>query len=145
MLKANRSKISLLLLASLAIVIAHPNPVQDGKLDLKEKNTKRAVVFFPKWFRNLNFSFPEAGRFKRSSVDFMGMRVSYPQYLRLKNLQKEVIKMDQMIRHMVKVHDINQLASNPYWIELLELYDAMKKMLPPEYLETVGYEDPIPI
>ena len=34
---------------------------------------------------------------KRMSVDFMGMRVSFPQYLRLKAIQKEVIRMDQVI------------------------------------------------
>ena len=82
---------------------------------------------------------------KRSSVDFMGMRVSYPQYLRLKAIQKEVIKMDQMIRFMVRQHKPAELAKNPYWMELLELYDAMKKMLPQDYLAVVGYKDPIPI
>ena len=41
----------------------------------------------------------EAGRLtKRSpfSVDFLGLRVSYPQYLRLKQLQDKVIKLDQV-------------------------------------------------
>ena len=33
---------------------------------------------------------------KRMSVDFMGMRVSFPQYLRLKAIQREVIRMDQV-------------------------------------------------
>lgn len=75
----------------------------------------------------------------------MGMRVSYPQYLRLKSIQNEVIKMDQTIRRMVRLHNPIVLARNPYWMELLEFYDTMKKMLPNEYLETVGYEDPIPI
>jgi len=30
-------------------------------------------------------------------------------------------------------------------MELLQLYDAMKKMLPREYLEAVGNKNPIPI
>ena len=36
---------------------------------------------------------------KRSpfSVDFLGLRVSYPQYLRLKQLQDKVIKLDQVL------------------------------------------------
>jgi hypothetical protein len=41
----------------------------------------------------------EVGRLtKRSpfSVDFLGLRVSYPQYLRLKQLQDKVIKLDQV-------------------------------------------------
>ena len=31
----------------------------------------------------------------------MGMHVSYPQYVRLRTVQREVIKMDKMIRKMV--------------------------------------------
>jgi hypothetical protein len=44
----------------------------------------------------------EVGRLnKRSpfSVDFLGLRVSYPQYLRLKQLQDKVIKLDQVLEH----------------------------------------------
>ena len=74
----------------------------------------------------------------------MGMRVSYPQYLRLKIIQKEVIRMDQLIRFAMRTQDIRKLAKDPYWYELLEMYDAMKKMLPHDYLESVNYEDPVP-
>lgn len=73
---------------------------------------------------------------KRSlDVDFMGMRVSYPQYLRLVAIQKEVIKMDQVIRSLLKTHDPEVLAADPYWHELLDLYNSLKKMLPQDYLE----------
>jgi hypothetical protein len=82
---------------------------------------------------------------RKRSVDFMGMRVSYPQYLRLVAIQREVIKMDQTIRAMVRTHDPQELADNPHWMELLELYDSLKKMLPLEYLATVGNANPIPI
>ena len=53
--------------------------------------------------------------------------------------------MDQTIRAMVRVHNPMELAQNPHWMELLELYDSLKKMLPPEYLATVGDTNPIPI
>jgi hypothetical protein len=46
---------------------------------------------------------------------------------------------------MVRTHSPLDLAQNPHWMELLELYDAMRKMLPQEYLESVGNENPIPI
>ena len=74
---------------------------------------------------------------KRSDggVDFLGMRVSYPQYLRLLAIQKEVIRMDQTIRHMLNKYNEMELAQNPHWMELLELYDSLKKMLPEDYLE----------
>ena len=39
---------------------------------------------------------------KKRTMDFMGVHVSYPQYARLRSIQKEVIKMDQMIRRMVR-------------------------------------------
>lgn len=34
---------------------------------------------------------------KRLTVDFMGMQVSYPQYLRLIKLQEKVVKLNQVI------------------------------------------------
>ena len=80
---------------------------------------------------------------KKRSIDFMGMRVSYPQYLRLVAIQKEVIRMDQTIRSMLATYDPVELAQNPYWMELLELYDALKKMLPEEYLEAMGNGYPL--
>ncbi len=46
----------------------------------------------------------------------MGERVSYPQFVRLMAIQKEVIRMDKTIRLMYMTHDHNQLAQNPYWI-----------------------------
>ena len=81
---------------------------------------------------------------KRDGVDFMGMRVSYPQYLRLVAIQREVIRMDQTIRHMLNSYDPVELANNPHWMELLELYDSLRKMLPPEYLARMGNSPAIP-
>jgi alpha-galactosidase/6-phospho-beta-glucosidase family protein len=46
--------------------------------------------------------------------------------------------MDQMIRKMLRRHDPSDLAQSPDWLELLELYDAMKKMLPASYLRSMG-------
>ena len=73
----------------------------------------------------------------------MGQRVSYPQYLRLVAIQREVIRMDQTIRAMLASYDASELAQNPYWVELVELYDSLKKMLPPEYLKSVGNTYPL--
>ena len=39
---------------------------------------------------------------------------------------------------MLNIYDPIQLAKNPYWMELVELYDSLKKMLPPEYLTAAG-------
>ena len=36
---------------------------------------------------------------EKRSMDFMGTRVSYPQYLRLVAIQREVIRMDVTIRY----------------------------------------------
>ena len=71
------------------------------------------------------------------------MRVSYPQYLRLKAIQNEVIKMDKMIRSMVARYDLEELETNQYWVELLELYETMKKILPADYLASFDYIDPV--
>lgn len=73
----------------------------------------------------------------KKGVDFMGMRVSWPQYLRLIVIQKEVIRMDQTIRAMLRTYNHRELAQNPYWIELLDLYNSLAKMLPEKYLKSV--------
>merc|ERR1711935_148711 len=87
---------------------------------------------------------------EKRSMDFMGTRVSYPQYLRLVAIQREVIRMDVTIRSMLQNYDPIELSQNPHWIELLELYDSLKKMLPEKYIESMGtdsnkqqYEDSI--
>ena len=71
-------------------------------------------------------------------MDFMGTRVSYPQYLRLVAIQQEVIRMDMTIRSMLQTYDPVELSQNQYWIELLELYNSLKKMLPESYKESMG-------
>ena len=45
----------------------------------------------------------EPGEFSltKRSVNFMGQRVSYPQYLRLVAIQREVIRMDRTIRQYI--------------------------------------------
>ena len=73
------------------------------------------------------------------------MRVSYPQYLRLKSIQAEVIRMDQMIRRMAQSHTIDELNQNPHWLELVDLYESMKKILPEGYHQQHGFEDEDPM
>jgi len=77
----------------------------------------------------------------KNTIDFMGTRVSYPQYLRLISIQKEVMKMDGTIRSLLETYDIPELAMNQYWSELLDLYDSTKKMLPRKYLKNIDGED----
>ena len=81
----------------------------------------------------------------KRSMDFMGTRVSYPQYLRLVAIQREVIRMDVTIRSMLQTYDPIELSQNPYWIELLELYNSLKKMLPEKYVETMDSEKSFPL
>merc|ERR550534_100344 len=75
------------------------------------------------------------GSMRKRSMDFMGTRVSYPQYLRLVAIQREVIRMDVTIRSMLQTYDPMELSQNPYWMELLQLYNSLKKMLPEKYIQ----------
>ena len=65
---------------------------------------------------------------------FSGMRVSYPQYLRLKNLQERVIKMDQTLSKIASVVPKEKLMSHPKWNKLVKLHASLRKVLPSEYL-----------
>ncbi len=59
---------------------------------------------------------------KRSpfSVDFMGMQVSYPQYLRLVALQEKVIQLDKLLRKMKEFKTEEELKRIPQWQRYLE-------------------------
>ena len=39
---------------------------------------------------------------------------------------------------MLNVYDPTELSKNPYWVELVELYKSLKKMLPPDYIMAAG-------
>ena len=70
------------------------------------------------------------------SVDFMGMQVSYPQYLRLVALQEKVVKLDKLMRRMLKTRTLEELQTIPKWHTLVALHDALKKMLPQDYVSS---------
>ena len=71
--------------------------------------------------------------FFSSSLPAAGMRVSYPQYVRLVALQEKVIKLDLVMRRMQSQVPRDELENVPKWHTLLALHDSLKKMLPPEY------------
>ena len=75
---------------------------------------------------------------KRSSmsVDFMGMQVSYPQYLRLVQLQAKVVKLDKLMRKMLETRTLEQLQNIPKWNTLVALHHSLRKMLPKDYVLT---------
>ena len=49
------------------------------------------------------------------TVTFMGMQVSYPQYLRLVQLQEKVVKLDKLLRKLRAVKPIEELEKMPQW------------------------------
>ena len=74
----------------------------------------------------------------------MGRKVSYPQYLRFKAIQRKAIRMDKMIRALLEKHTLTELARNPHWEKLIELYQTMEEFLPEGYSEIMDHVDPIP-
>ena len=53
--------------------------------------------------------------FGKRTVDFMGMQVSMPQYLRLVALQEKVIQLDKILRKMKQYKTEEELAQLPQW------------------------------
>ena len=51
------------------------------------------------------------------------------------------MRMDRMIRRMVRHYDPAELAETTGWLELLAFYDSFKKLLPHEYRQ----QGPIPV
>ena len=75
---------------------------------------------------------------KRSSmsVQFMGMKVSYPQYLRLVALQEKVVRLDKLMRRMLETRTLEELQTIPKWHTLVALHNSLKKMLPEDYVSS---------
>ena len=63
---------------------------------------------------------------KRSpfSVDFMGMQVSYPQYLRLVALQEKVVQLDKLLKKMRQFKTEEELAKIPQWQRYLRPFQT---------------------
>jgi len=77
-----------------------------------------------------------------NSVEFLGQMVSYPQYIRLRRIQAEVINMDKVIRNMLQMYDSETLANFPPWLELIAMYRQMRKMLPDGYIREAEEVEP---
>ena len=54
---------------------------------------------------------PPATKRVANSVEFMGQMVSYPQYIRLMRIQKEVINMDKAKIHLIYSKKISRLPN----------------------------------
>merc|ERR1712012_166750 len=81
---------------------------------------------------------PSATKPVANSVEFMGQMVSYPQYIRLMRIQKEVINMDKVIRRMLDEYDSETLSNFEPRLALIAMYRQMRKMLPDGYVRTAG-------
>lgn len=79
-----------------------------------------------------------SSRMKRSvmSADFMNMRVSYPQYLRLVALQEQVVKLDKIMKGLLDMKPIEYLEKIPKWQTLMSMHKSLKAMLPKDYRDT---------
>merc|ERR1719204_2911657 len=75
---------------------------------------------------------------EKKSVPFKDIEVTFPQYFRLKRLQHEVIKMDQVIRALLVLFPTDELEDQVEFQDLVRLYKPLVKLLPKEYLDTMG-------
>lgn len=66
-------------------------------------------------------------------MEFNGVRVSLPQYLRLMELQEKVIKLDTVMRKLSDGVDPEILASSAKWNQLVSMRQSLQKLLPDEH------------
>ena len=67
--------------------------------------------------------------FKRT-MEFNGVQVSLPQYLRLMELQEKVLKLDQVMRRLSDGVDPEKLAASAKWGQLVSMRQSLQKLLP---------------
>ena len=64
----------------------------------------------------------------------MGMRVTYPQYLRLMALQQKVIQLERLIRALQARYSLRELEQLHQYARLIALYQSLRPLLPSTYL-----------
>ncbi len=60
----------------------------------------------------------------------MGMRVTYPQYLRLMALQEKVVKLDMLIKALQAKYSAEELEQLPQYARLQSLHQSLAPLLP---------------
>ena len=70
--------------------------------------------------------------FKRT-MEFNGVQVSLPQYLRLMELQEKVLKLDQVMRRLSDGVDPDKLAASAKWGQLVSMRQSLQKLLPEDH------------
>ena len=81
---------------------------------------------------------------KMGPEKLMGRKVSDPQDLRSKTIQRKAIRMDKMIRALLEKYTLAELSGNPHWEKLIELYQTMEEFLPEGYSSIMDHVDLIP-
>ena len=77
--------------------------------------------------------FPQKrGVFKRT-VEFNGVKVSLPQYLRLMELQEKVLRLDQVLRRLSDGVDPEKLAASAKWGQLVSMRQSLQRLLPEDH------------
>ena len=77
---------------------------------------------------------------KRQGLDFNGVRVSLPQYYKLKALQEKVLKLDKVMRKLSYGVPEEKLNQSPKWLQLVRMRNAMQKLLPDSHPEFSVHE-----
>ena len=72
---------------------------------------------------------------KKRSVDFNGMQVSYPQYVRLMALQEKVIKLDNIIKALKSKYTLEELQKMTSYRKMVSLLDSLMPLLPNNPME----------
>ena len=68
---------------------------------------------------------------KRASINFNGIQMSYPQYWKMMELQRKVLKLDSVMKQIAeKVNDPKRLEKSLKWQELTALRAAMEQLMP---------------
>ncbi len=74
---------------------------------------------------------PMAKRAFELTMDFNGRQVSLPTWGRLNRMQKKVFKLKKILEDLHFRYDIPALQALPKYRPLMEMYDALKPILPP--------------
>lgn len=72
---------------------------------------------------------------KRQGMEFNGVRVSLPQYYKLKALQEKVLKLDKVMRKLSDGVPTEKLNQSRKWLKLVGMRNSLQRLLPEDHPE----------
>lgn len=85
---------------------------------------------------------PAVAKRTQLTMDFNGMQVSYPTWIRLNRMQQKVIRLKKMLEALHRKYPLRELIQLKQYKTLMDLFESLKPLLPEGQKELVNVPHP---